>query len=191
LKRPETRSILQLIGHEVDAPGLIRRCSDELLFAMSLGFPLALWPLLQGQALFLAHPVHQILACVPALAVQQHADLAISVTHPALCDLPYPHPQLRPWLLMALVTICASHHQKNPARVPLARPILFAQMIDHRTAPDGRFIAPDEGGLTNYRSPSFDPQTGLFIVDAHPRYSLYFAKPPDCNYGWAGADYGL
>ncbi len=58
-------------------------------------------------------------------------------------------------------------------------------------APDGRLIAPDEGGLTNYRSPSFDPHTGLFIVNARPSYSLYFAKPADGNYGWAGADYGL
>jgi alcohol dehydrogenase (cytochrome c) len=58
-------------------------------------------------------------------------------------------------------------------------------------APDGRLIAPDEGGLTNYRAPSFDPKTGLFIVDAHPSYSIYFAKPADGNYGWAGADYGL
>jgi alcohol dehydrogenase (cytochrome c) len=58
-------------------------------------------------------------------------------------------------------------------------------------APDGRLIAPDEGGLTNYRSPSFDPKTGLFIVDAHPSWSLYFAKPADGNFGWAGADYGL
>jgi alcohol dehydrogenase (cytochrome c) len=58
-------------------------------------------------------------------------------------------------------------------------------------APDGRLIAPDEGGLTNFRAPSFDPKTGLFIVDAHPSYSLYFAKPADGNYGWAGADYGL
>ena len=58
-------------------------------------------------------------------------------------------------------------------------------------APDGRLIAPDEGGLTNYRSPSFDPKTGLFIVDAHPAYSLYFNKPADGSYGWAGADYGL
>ena len=45
--------------------------------------------------------------------------------------------------------------------------------------------------MTNYRSPSFDPKTGLFIVDAHPSYSLYFAKPADGDYGWAGADYGL
>lgn len=58
-------------------------------------------------------------------------------------------------------------------------------------APDGRLIAPDEGGMTNYRSPSFDPKTGLFLVSASPSYSLYFAKPADGTYGWAGADYSL
>lgn len=58
-------------------------------------------------------------------------------------------------------------------------------------APDGRLIAPDEGGLTNYRAPSFDPKSGLFVVSAKPSYSLYFAKPADGYYGWAGADYGL
>jgi alcohol dehydrogenase (cytochrome c) len=58
-------------------------------------------------------------------------------------------------------------------------------------APDGRLIAPDEAGMTNYRSPSFDTRNGLFIVDAHPSYSLYFAKPADGVYGWAGADYGV
>lgn len=58
-------------------------------------------------------------------------------------------------------------------------------------AQDGRLIAPDEGGLTNYRSPSFDPKTGLFIVDAHPSYGIYFAKQADGTFGWAGADYGV
>ena len=58
-------------------------------------------------------------------------------------------------------------------------------------ARDGRIIAPDEGGVTNYRSPSFDPKTGLFIVDARPSWSIYFAKPADGVYGWAGADYGV
>ncbi len=62
---------------------------------------------------------------------------------------------------------------------------------DKEPAQDGRIIAPDEGGMTNYRSPSFDPKTGLFVVDAHPSWSLYFAKPADGTYGWAGADYGL
>ena len=58
-------------------------------------------------------------------------------------------------------------------------------------APDGRLIAPDEGGLTNFRSPSFDTRNGLFIVDAHPSWSIYFAKPADGVYGWAGADYDV
>ena len=58
-------------------------------------------------------------------------------------------------------------------------------------APDGRLIAPDEGGMTNYRSPSFDTKNGLFIVDAHPSWSIYFAKPADGVYGWAGADYDV
>ena len=46
--------------------------------------------------------------------------------------------------------------------------------------------------MTNYRSPSFDPKTGLFYrrVRSHS-YSIYFAKPADGAYGWAGADYGL
>jgi alcohol dehydrogenase (cytochrome c) len=58
-------------------------------------------------------------------------------------------------------------------------------------ARDGRLIAPDEGGMTNYRSPSFDQKTGLFIVDAHPSYGIYFFKPEDGAFGWAGADYGV
>jgi alcohol dehydrogenase (cytochrome c) len=58
-------------------------------------------------------------------------------------------------------------------------------------APDGRLIAPDEGGMTNYRSPSFDTKNGLFIVDGSPSYGIYFAKPADGAYGWAGADYGV
>jgi alcohol dehydrogenase (cytochrome c) len=56
-------------------------------------------------------------------------------------------------------------------------------------ARDGRLIAPDENGMTNFRSPSFDRKTGLFVVSAHPSYSIYFAKPADGTYGWAGADY--
>src|SRR5438270_13904978 len=58
-------------------------------------------------------------------------------------------------------------------------------------APDGRLIAPDEGGLTNFRSPSFDPVNGVFIVNAHPSYGIYFAKPADGVYGWSGADYDV
>jgi alcohol dehydrogenase (cytochrome c) len=58
-------------------------------------------------------------------------------------------------------------------------------------APDGRLIAPDEGGMTNYRSPSVDPKEGLFIVSARSAWSIYFSKPADGTFGWAGADYGV
>jgi alcohol dehydrogenase (cytochrome c) len=56
---------------------------------------------------------------------------------------------------------------------------------------DGVLVAPDESGGTNYRSPSFDPNSGLFIVSAHDAYGIYFFKPEHGDYGWAGADYGV
>jgi alcohol dehydrogenase (cytochrome c) len=58
-------------------------------------------------------------------------------------------------------------------------------------ARDGRLVAPDELGATNYRSPSFDPATGLFIVSAADAYGVYFFKPEHGEYGWAGAVYGI
>jgi alcohol dehydrogenase (cytochrome c) len=58
-------------------------------------------------------------------------------------------------------------------------------------AKDGVIIAPNESGATNYRSPSFDPKTGLLIVSAQDGYGIYFFKPEHGTYGWAGADYGV
>jgi alcohol dehydrogenase (cytochrome c) len=89
---------------------------------------------------------------------------------------------------------------KNLLTVPFV-PVNWASKVDEQgrpipnpdkePAPDGRLIAPDEGGATNFRSPSFDPKTGLFIVSARHTYSIYFSKPADGAYGWAGGDYGL
>ena len=89
---------------------------------------------------------------------------------------------------------------KNLISTPFG-PVNWAKGVDERGEPipnpakeparDGRLIAPDEGGMTNYRSPSFDPKTGFFVVDAHPSYGIYFAKPEDGAFGWAGADYGV
>jgi alcohol dehydrogenase (cytochrome c) len=60
---------------------------------------------------------------------------------------------------------------------------------DKEPARDGRLVAPDEAGATNYRSPSFDPRTGLLLVSAADAYGIYFFKPEHGDYGWAGADY--
>jgi alcohol dehydrogenase (cytochrome c) len=58
-------------------------------------------------------------------------------------------------------------------------------------ARDGRLVSPDEGGATNYRSPSFDAKTGLLIVSSRDAYGIYFSKPEHGTVGWAGADYGV
>jgi alcohol dehydrogenase (cytochrome c) len=58
-------------------------------------------------------------------------------------------------------------------------------------AQDGRLVSPDEAGATNYRSPSFDPATGLLVVSAADAFGLYFYKPEHGDYGWAGASPGV
>ena len=52
---------------------------------------------------------------------------------------------------------------------------------------DGVLIAPDEGGATNFWPPTFDPKTGLLIVNAKDGYGIYFFKPEHGAYGWAVA----
>jgi alcohol dehydrogenase (cytochrome c) len=58
---------------------------------------------------------------------------------------------------------------------------------DKEPSRDGRLVAPNEAGATNYRSPGFDPATGLLVVSAQDAYGLYFFKPDHGSYGWAGA----
>ncbi len=70
----------------------------------------------------------------------------------------------------------------------LGRPIPDPAKEPHR---DGVLVAPNESGATNFRPPSFDPATGLFIVSAQDGYGIYFFKPEHGGYGWAGADYGV
>ena len=80
-------------------------------------------------------------------------------------------------------------------------PVNWAKGIDEKGQPipdpakdptrDGRLIAPNEAGLTNYRSPSVDTREGLFIVSAQDSYGIYFFKPEHGDYGWAGADYNV
>jgi len=56
---------------------------------------------------------------------------------------------------------------------------------------DGILVAPNESGATNFRPPSFDPKTGLFVVSAQDGYGIYFYQAAHGSYGWAGADYGV
>lgn len=58
-------------------------------------------------------------------------------------------------------------------------------------ARDGRLVAPNEAGATNYRSPSYDPASGLFVVSAMDAFGIYFYKEEHGDYGWAGANYSV
>jgi alcohol dehydrogenase (cytochrome c) len=70
----------------------------------------------------------------------------------------------------------------------LGRPVSDPAKVPTR---DGVLVAPNEAGATNFRPPSFDPKTGFLIVNAQDSYGIYFFKPEDGAYGWAGADYNI
>jgi alcohol dehydrogenase (cytochrome c) len=56
---------------------------------------------------------------------------------------------------------------------------------------DGTLVSPNQGGATNWPSPSFSPQTGLFYVSAAQTWSVYYIYDPDDNpQGWGGTDRG-
>jgi alcohol dehydrogenase (cytochrome c) len=64
----------------------------------------------------------------------------------------------------------------NPAKVPQIA---------------GALVTPNQGGATNWQSPAFNPQTGLFYVNAARAFSVYYLYDPSDNpAGWGGTDRG-
>jgi alcohol dehydrogenase (cytochrome c) len=56
---------------------------------------------------------------------------------------------------------------------------------------DGALVSPNQGGGTNWQSPTFSPQTGLFYVNASQAYSVFYIyDPSDDPAGWGGTDRG-
>lgn len=54
--------------------------------------------------------------------------------------------------------------------------------------PDGALVEPTSDGGTNWMAPSFDPQTGLFYVNARRGFSVYYLTTTGKPEGWAGRD---
>src|SRR6202044_3273547 len=126
----ETPSIAELIGDEIHRPHLIRPRRTEPLLTMHHSAPPPCGPLARPKTLFLVQPVHQILTTLPALAVQQHADLPVSVARSSLRYLSHPHAKFHPLLLATFVPVRCSPDLKNLADVPFAHPITCFQMLD-------------------------------------------------------------
>lgn len=57
--------------------------------------------------------------------------------------------------------------------------------------PDGALVEPGSDGSTNWMAPSFDPQTGLFYVNARRLFSIFFHTTEGKAEGWAGRDRNL
>ena len=64
---------------------------------------------------------------------------------------------------------------------PMAKP-------EAAPSPDGALVEPTSDGGTNWMAPSFDPQTGLFYVNARRSFSVYYLTTTGKAEGWAGRD---
>ena len=64
---------------------------------------------------------------------------------------------------------------------PIAKP-------EATPSPDGALVEPGSDGSTNWMAPSFDPQTGLFYVNARRIFSVYYNTVTSKAEGWGGRD---
>ena len=72
----------------------------------------------------------------------------------------------------------------DPKGQPIPNPAKQPQL-------DGALVSPNQGGATNWPPPSFNPETGLFYVNASRAFSVYYIFDPDDNpQGWGGTDRG-
>jgi len=67
---------------------------------------------------------------------------------------------------------------------PMAKP-------EATPSPDGALVEPGSDGATNWMSPSFDPQTNLFYVNARRIFSIYYQTVTGKAEGWGGRDRNL
>jgi acido-empty-quinoprotein group A len=58
-------------------------------------------------------------------------------------------------------------------------------------SPDGALVSPGSDGATNWLSPSYDPQTGLYYVSARRLWSIFYLTAVGKAEGWGGRDRNL
>jgi acido-empty-quinoprotein group A len=68
------------------------------------------------------------------------------------------------------------------------RPIAKAEATP---TPDGALVEPGSDGSTNWMAPSFNPQTGLFYVNARRLFSIFYNTVEGKAEGWGGRDRNL
>jgi acido-empty-quinoprotein group A len=67
---------------------------------------------------------------------------------------------------------------------PIAKP-------EATPSPNGALVEPGSDGASNWMAPSFDPQSGLFYVNARRIFSIFYLTSTGKAEGWAGRDINL
>jgi acido-empty-quinoprotein group A len=67
---------------------------------------------------------------------------------------------------------------------PIAKP-------EATPSPNGALVEPGSDGASNWMAPSFDPQSGLFYVNARRIFSIFYLTATGKAEGWAGRDINL
>ena len=63
--------------------------------------------------------------------------------------------------------------------------------LDKYPEPDGTLVEPGSDGATNWMSPSFDPDSGLFFAVARRIFSIFYKTASGKPEGWGGRDRNL
>jgi hypothetical protein len=94
-------------------------------------------PLVECQSFFSIEAFHQVFTDLPALAVQQHPDLPVSIPHTGLSDLSDTHPERGARILMTAIPKGSSMQSGHSAGPPLADSIAVLHVLDELPAPRG------------------------------------------------------
>ncbi len=70
----------------------------------------------------------------------------------------------------------------------IGRPV---RKTEKEPQPDGSLVSPGSDGATNWLSPSYSPQTGLFYVSARRLWSIFYKTAEGKAEGWGGRDQNL
>jgi len=94
---------------------------------------------MQHSSLFPIEAFYQVFPHIPALAVQQHANLSVSVSHSRLHNLPDAHPKSGPRVFVTAIAECPAIQLDFAACPPLAHRVAAMQVLDDLIAPPGLY----------------------------------------------------
>ena len=132
-QRPNPLPIRQLISDEVARPGVIGFCDRRPMGPGDDGFASPWRPMPERQALFAVEPIDEVLAHGPAFAIEQHPNLAITISYSCPSQLSHPLSEGRAGIAMTLIPLWGPRAADRPAGAAFADRIRRAQVRHDRS----------------------------------------------------------